>query len=345
MMRFTTGNILESEADILVNTVNTEGVMGKGIALAFKKSFPDNFKSYEAEVKAGRFDVGKVYLYKTQLTHPKYIVNFPTKKHWRYPSRMEWVRSGLVDLLARLKTIDDARSIALPPLGCGNGRLKWHDVKPVMTDMLGRLAGKWEVIIYEPGYKDQTMPDPAVKAKLTAARAILVHLLDRYRILGYEINLLVAHKLSYFMQRVGEPMRLSFDKGTYGPYAHALHHLLRTLNGSYLRFCDEDNKPTTSVTLIDKELAGVQTFIAAHATPEQKQRMDKVLDLIEDFESPYGLELLSTVDFMVQHTGRSDLETVQHEIHNWTDRKKEIMKPYHIQMALERLKHHFQYAN
>lgn len=344
-MRFTTGNILESEADILVNTVNTEGVMGKGIALAFKKSFPENFKCYEAEVKAGRFDVGKVFFYKTRLTHPKYIVNFPTKKHWRYPSKMEWVRSGLEDLLVRLQAIDDARSIALPPLGCGNGRLKWNDVKPLMTAMLEPLAGKWDIIIYEPGYKDQTMPDPAAKAKLTAARAILVHLLDRYRILGYEINLLVAHKLSYFMQRVGEPMRLSFDKGTYGPYAHALHHLLRTLNGSYLRFRDEDNKPTTSVTLIDKELEGVQAFIEEHATQEQKQRMEKVLALIEDFESPYGLELLSTVDFTVQQIGKSDMDQVMREIHNWTERKREIMKPYHIQVALERLQAHFHYAN
>jgi len=344
MIRYTIGNILSDEADVLVNTVNTEGVMGKGIALAFKKSFPANFKHYEREVKAGKAQVGRVIVFATGLTHPKYIVNFPTKKHWRHPSKMAYVEEGMQDLVEQMGRISDARSIALPPLGCGNGKLNWSDVKPVMLRYLEPLSEHWNITIYEPGFKDQKMVERK-DVPLTAARAILLHLLDRYRILGYDINLLVAQKMTYLMQRFGEPMKLEFVKGPYGPYAHNLNFLLQKLNGAYLWYKEEDNKPTTTVKLEGAKLNDVERFIAEQATEEQRKRMDEVLDLIQGLETPYGLELLSTVDFVMHRTGKRQLQEIQQEIHNWTDRKKDLMKPQHIKLVHTRLQQHLSYAN
>jgi O-acetyl-ADP-ribose deacetylase (regulator of RNase III) len=344
MITYTVGNILNDQADILVNTVNTEGVMGKGIALAFKKAFPGNFKDYEREVKEGRAQVGRVMVFATGLTHPKYIINFPTKKHWRHPSKMAYVEEGLKDLVERLQAITDARSIALPPLGCGNGKLDWADVKPLMLRYLEPLSATWDIIIYEPGFKDQKMVERK-EVPLTAARAILLHLLDRYRILGYDINLLVAQKMTYLMQRFGEPMKLEFVRGPYGPYAHNLNFLLQKLNGAFLWYKEEDNKPTTTVKLEASKLAEVERFIAEQADDAQRKRMDQVLDLIQGLETPYGLELLSTVDFVMHQTGKRDVAAIQEEIHNWTDRKKELMKPQHIKLVHGRLVQHMSYAN
>jgi O-acetyl-ADP-ribose deacetylase (regulator of RNase III) len=343
MIKCTVGNILSDHADVLVNTVNTEGVMGKGIALAFKKAFPGNFKHYEQVVKEGHASVGKVILFRTGLTHPKYIVNFPTKKHWRHPSKMEYVEAGLQDLVEQLEAITDARSIALPPLGCGNGKLNWAEVKPVMLRYLEPLSTRWAITIYEPGLQDQRMVERK-EVPLTAARAILLHLLDRYRILGYDINLLVAQKMTYLMQRFGEPMKLEFVRGPYGPYAHNLNFLLQKLNGAYLWYKEEDNKPTTTVKLEADKLAEVERFIQEQASDEQRQRMDQVLDLIQGLETPYGLELLSTVDFVMHQTGKRDVAEIQEEIHNWTDRKKELMKPQHIQLVHRRLMQHLSHS-
>ncbi len=344
MIRYTVGNILSDHADVLVNTVNTEGVMGKGIALAFKKAFPGNFKHYENEVKDGHAQVGRVILFRTGLTHPKYIINFPTKKHWRHPSKMAYVEDGMKDLVEQLNTITDARSIALPPLGCGNGKLNWSEVKPLMLKYLEPISDTWSITIYEPGFKDQKMVERK-EVPLTAARAILLHLLAQYRILGYDINLLVAQKMTYLMQRFGEPMKLSYERGTYGPYAHNLNFLLQKLNGAYLWYKEEDNKPTTTVKLESSKLAEVERFIAEQANDAQRARMDQVLALIEGLETPYGLELLSTVDFVMHQTGKRDPVAIQEEIHNWTDRKKDLMKPQHIKLVHGRLMQHLSYPN
>lgn len=336
MIDYKVGNILNDEADILVNTVNTVGVMGKGIAAAFKKSFPANFKAYAEEVKEGRFQVGRVMFFPTGMLHPKYVVNFPTKKDWKHPSKMAYVEEGLKDLVAKLKNIDDARSIAIPPLGCGNGRLDWNDVKPVMLRYLQDLPSDWKVTIYEPGFKDQKQ---VVKKELplTNARAMFISLLSNYRILGNDINLLVAHKMAYLLQRMGEPLRLNFEKGPYGPYAHNLTFLLQKLNGAYLWYKEEENKPTTSIRLEESKLEEVEAYLEAHISTEQADRLQRVSAMIEGLESPYGLELLGTVDYIMQGSDLRDLEGIIAGIHHWTDRKREIMKPHHIKVAYERV--------
>ena len=129
MLRFTQGNLLDSGAEALVNTVNTVGVMGKGIALMFKEAFPENYKIYEAACKHGEVRIGQMLVTeRRELLGPKWIINFPTKKHWRNPSRIEWIEAGLNDL-RNVILVNRIRSIALPPLGSGNGGLNWANVR------------------------------------------------------------------------------------------------------------------------------------------------------------------------------------------------------------------------
>ncbi|WP_096356782.1 type II toxin-antitoxin system antitoxin DNA ADP-ribosyl glycohydrolase DarG [Mucilaginibacter gotjawali] len=148
MIIYKVGNILDAKAEALVNTVNTVGVMGKGIALQFKNEFPENYKEYTEAVNRKEITVGKVQVVPVNgLNGVKYIVNFPTKAHWRYPSKIEWIKDGLKDLHKQVKVLK-IESIAVPPLGCGNGGLNWDDVKPIIVEALSDLD--INVFVYEP---------------------------------------------------------------------------------------------------------------------------------------------------------------------------------------------------
>lgn len=331
MIRFTTGNILESQSEALINTVNTVGVMGKGIALSFKKTFPNVFKEYKKSVDIGEFKTGKVQLVATGQLSPKYVVNFPTKEHWRNPSKLEYIEEGLLDL--RNKIIDyKIQSISIPPLGCGNGKLNWYDVKPLMLDILREVSEKVDILIYEPGFSDQRMIQKQ-NVELTPPRAMLIYLLKEYQTLGYSVNMLVTQKLAYFLQIKGEPLNLIYEKGHYGPYAHKLLHLLKYLNGYYLWFKEEDNTPGTTINIDKKNYSRVEKYIENELSEIQVMRIREILEFIHGYESPYGLELLATVDFIKRSTNIQDLDTLKNEIYNWTTRKKKLMKPFHIETA------------
>ncbi|MCP3932773.1 MAG: macro domain-containing protein, partial [Bacteroidetes bacterium] len=302
--------------------------------LAFKKAFPDNYKIYREACQKGQFSVGDILVTQTGQLTPKFIINFPTKIHWRGWSKIEYIEVGMKELV---KTIinNQIKSIAIPPLGCGNGGLKWEVVKPIIVNNLKNIEQDVNAIIYEPGFNNQTV---AIKKNisLTPARAMLLLALKNYQILGYSTNLLVAQKIAYFLQRFGEPLNLQYQKGHYGPYSHRLQHLLKYLNGYYLKFKHEDVKPSTMVYL--NHFEKVKEYSEKELGVEQLQRLKNVQMLIEGFESPYGLELLATVDFICQEGKIGDTDKIIDEIGTWTKRKKEIMKPYHIKVAHQRLK-------
>jgi len=337
MIKYTTGNIIQADAEALVNTVNTVGVMGKGIALAFKKAFPNNYKIYKQVCEDKKFNIGDLLITNTGQLTPKLIVNFPTKKHWRGRSKIEFVEVGM---RALVKAINEKgiNSIAIPPLGCGNGGLKWREVKPIILKELETIKNEIEVIIFEPGFNNQVFK-PKKIINLTPARAMLLTALKDYQVLGYSINLLVTQKIAYFLQRFGEPLNLNYEKGHYGPYAHKLQHLIKHLNGYYLKFSHEETKPSTPVYLnnFDK----VEKYNQENLTNEQRKRLKDLQNLIEGFESPYGLELLATVDFIFKQESIEDTDEIISQIGNWTKRKKKIMKPFHIKVAHQRLKEYY----
>lgn len=151
------GDLLQSDTEALVNTVNCVGVMGRGVALQFKKAFPENYKYYENACQQGQMRIGQVLVFKMQHKNPpQYIINFPTKRHWRNKSRIEDLKKGLISLkfeIIRYKI----KSIAIPPLGCGLGGLEWTNVKPLILDTLSGLDDV-EIILYEPYNKDIKIP-------------------------------------------------------------------------------------------------------------------------------------------------------------------------------------------
>lgn len=333
MIQFTTGNILKSDAEALVNTVNTVGVMGKGIALAFKKAFPDNYKIYRKVCDNKELKTGKVLLTETGRLSPKYIINFPTKEHWREKSKIEYIADGMKDLVKVIRE-KNIKSIAIPPLGCGNGGLDWKIVKPLILKELTSIKSDLKITIYEPGFNNQTVIKKQ-EVKLTPARAMLLLALNGYKVLGYSTNLLVAQKLAYFIQRLGEPLNLEFEKGYYGPYSHRLQHLLKYLNGWYLHFNPDQTRPGTTIKL--NYIEQVESYSETNLSKLQKERLYNLTTLIDGFESPYGLELLATVDFIQQQGSVRTPKEIENEISQWTNRKKELMKSYHIQVAHQRV--------
>lgn len=338
------GNILDADAEALVNTVNTQGVMGAGVALQFKKAFPDNFKLYEKTSKAGKIIVGKIFVTETgKITNPKYIINFPTKQHWRYPSKLVWIKDGLEDL-KKFIIKKKIRSIALPPLGCGNGKLDWNDVKSLIISALEGI-NNLQVILFEPSdfaYQKVSSKTYTKMPSLTSTRAMIIALLQRYRILGYELTLLEAQKLVYFLERFGEPLKMKFSKGTYGPFSEVLTHVLSDLDGHYIAGMKQKTaKPFDKIIINKNELPKVYNFIENKCTDEQKIRLDNVYKLIEGFESPLGMELLATVDYVINFESGNELFAdleLENKIYSWSPRKKKLIKKEYIDIALDRLK-------
>jgi O-acetyl-ADP-ribose deacetylase (regulator of RNase III) len=345
MISFEKNNILNIKAEALVNSVNLAGVMGKGIALAFRETFPENYKLYRKACEVKEIDIGKIFVTETGQFFPKYIINFPTKKHWRLPSKYEWIDAGLRSLKEWLRE-NEIKSIAIPPLGSGNGKLDWTRIKVMILDALKEFENKLEIVVLEPSEQFETKPSLAkTDAKLTPARAMLLYIMSRYQVMGYEINLLVVQKIAYILQRLGEPLRLRFEKGYYGPFAYNLLPVLKAMKPYYINFKSLDNaKPSTVLKQNQSTIKEVEEYVEINLTKDQKDHLKKTLDLIKDFETPFGLELLGTVDYIFTQENRIlESKEVLGEIKNWTNRKKKLFKLYHIDVAKEKLQEYFSY--
>jgi len=351
MIRYTQGNLLDAEVEAVVNTVNTVGVMGKGIALMFKEAFPDNFKRYAAACKAQEIRVGHVFATERHaLLGPKWIVNFPTKQHWRQPTKLEWIVDGLKDLRAFIRD-QEIRSIAIPPLGCGNGGLDWSQVRPEIEAALDELEGV-DIVVFEPTAKYQNVAKRSGVQKLTPARALIAELVRRYWVLGMECSLLEIQKLAWFLERNIErlspdnPLDLRFEANKYGPYANRLDHLLDALDGSYLH-CEKrlaDAGPLDVVWFDEDKKDYVQTYLRGQETKPYLAALTATSDLIDGFESPLGMELLATVDWLLDREACSaTVEGIKEGLQRWPAgaqaavRKVRLFDDRLIGLALERL--------
>lgn len=326
MIEFQTGDLLAADAEALVNTVNCVGVMGRGVALQFKKAYPDNFAAYEAVCARGELKPGDVFVTETrQLTNPRFILNVATKDHWRGDSRLEWVEKGLVGILAEIRR-RNIKSIAIPPLGCGLGGLEWDVVRPRIARMLSAVPDV-RAIVFEP----KGAPEPALMAKrkdapnMTPGRATLIALANRY-LAGFmdpSVTLLEIHKLMYFMQAAGQPLRLSFQEALYGPYAENLRHVLNAIEGWFIRgYSDGGDAPDKEVELVYDFVPQAMTII--DSDPETKARFDRVADLVNGFETPFGMELLATTHWVAAHKGARTAEEAIELVHNWNERKAQF---------------------
>ncbi len=339
MIKYITGDVLQSDAEALVNTVNCVGIMGRGIALQFKNSYPDNFKYYKQACDAHEVVPGKMLIYETGLlTNPRYIINFPTKRHWKGKSRLEDIESGLDALVADIKQLN-IRSIAIPPLGSGLGGLPWATVKQLIQQRMSDVPGV-RVVIYEPS--DLKVNTKSVNIpQMTPSRAAIVKLIDRYlaSLIDPFISLLEVQKLMYFMQECGEPLSLNYEKGQYGPYAPNLRHVLRSLEGYYISgYGDGGDDPKKPLSLVPGAVDDADAFLG-DGNADTEQNLKKVFALVEGFETSFGLELLATVHWiLVDDTTISD-DNLINSVHAWSARKKRFT-PHQILIARHRLQQH-----
>lgn len=338
MITITKGNLIEGDAEALVNTVNCVGYMGKGIALQFKKAFPENFKAYEKACRGKEVQPGKMFVFDTSsLVNPRYLINFPTKRHWRGKSRPKEIEAGLRALIQEIRE-RNIRSIAVPPLGCGLGGLEWNIVRPMIERAFSELPDI-QVLLYEPvgAPEPKKMPVRTPRPKMTVARALLVKLMQRYSELDYRLTLLEIQKLAYFLQETGEPLRLKFEAGHYGPYAHNLNKVLEILEGHFIRGYGDSQAPDVEIELLPGAVKAAESFLAKHQ--DSQKRLKKVANLIEGFETPYGMELLATVHWVTFHSEqppRNADEAVQ-AVQRWSERKQRMFRPGHIRVAWKRL--------
>jgi O-acetyl-ADP-ribose deacetylase (regulator of RNase III) len=276
-----------------------------------------------------------MFVYETgALTNPKFIINFPTKRHWRGKSRMEDIDSGLralaVEILKR-----GINSIAIPPLGSGLGGLDWSDVRPRIENTL-RGFNDLRVVIFEPNgtpasFKAREVPD------MTAGRAALVALMHRYLggLMDPFVSLLEVHKLMYFMQEAGEPLKLKYEKFSYGPYAKNLSHVLKAIEGHLVSgYADGGDNPEKALELVPGAVSDAQAFL--NDKKETVSRFARVDQLVEGFETPFGLELLSTVHWVVTHEGATNVVEATNRVHSWNDHKKRFSLRQ-VEIAYDRL--------
>jgi O-acetyl-ADP-ribose deacetylase (regulator of RNase III) len=351
MIKFTQGNLLDAPVEALVNTVNTVGVMGKGIALMFKEAFPQNFRAYEAACKNKEITIGHMFVTETSaLEGPRWIINFPTKKHWRQPSQLKWIVEGLNDLRRVIQDLE-IRTIALPPLGSGNGGLDWKEVRKEIQQALEDLKDV-NIVVYEPTDKYQNVAKRTGVEKLTPARVLIAEIIRRYWVLGIECTYLEVQKLGWFLERaikalgVEDPLKFQFKADKYGPYSDRLRHLLDSLDGTYLH-CNKrlsDASPTDTIWFDETRKQYVDLFLMQ----EESRPLNKVLDLaskrIDGFESPLGMELLATVDWLIERQHKEpNVESIRSGLREWpageaaAERKLRLFDARLIQLAINQL--------
>lgn len=309
MLRLVQGNLLEAQVEAVVNTVNTVGVMGKGIALAFRNAYPENYRLYAAACKADEVRIGRMFVTENLSLHgPRWIVNFPTKKHWRHPSRPVWIRDGLDDLI-RVVRRHDIRSLAIPPLGCGHGGLDWDEVRSMIESAVSELPDA-DVLLFEPTDSYMTPPKTEGARRLTPARALILDAIRRYGVLGIDCSYLEVQKLAYFVERaiidagLENHLRLEFRANRYGPYSDRLRHVLDGLDGAWLHSEKRlaDSGPFDRLWFDESKGNELNDYLR-NEMAEYRAVLVRLGGLIDGFESPFGMELLATVDWLLGREG------------------------------------------
>jgi O-acetyl-ADP-ribose deacetylase (regulator of RNase III) len=343
MIEISQGNLLEAPVEALVNTVNTKGIMGTGIALQFKQAFPAMFRDYERACKAGEVRLGKMHIYDLGGLNggPRWIINFPTKGHWRVQSRLTDIEAGLEDLIATVRRLR-IRSIAVPPLGCGHGGLNWSDVRPRIEAAFANVP-EVKALLFAPGRvpEAEAMPNLTERPKMTVGQAALIALMDRYlkALLDPFVSLLEIHKLMYFLQETGQELKLQYEAKPYGPYAKNLRQVLIRLEKHYTQgYGDGKDVPTRPIELLPGAVEEAKAFLAQH--PDILKRMNRVVELINGYEDSYGLELLSTIHWVMRDNAeaREKPQAAIEAVRKWTPRKRRNLKPDHLLKAWQRLK-------
>lgn len=340
------GNLLEADAEALVNTVNTVGVMGKGIALQFKRAFPENFRSYERACRRREVRLGRMLVHEVgAMGNPSYIINFPTKGHWKSGSKLEDIRSGLRDLRTVIENLG-IRSVALPPLGCGNGGLDWAEVYPAIREELSVLDSV-RVMVYPPegAPPPAAMPIRTKRPSMTRSRAALMLAFERYVersiLAGFsdtrQLSIVEAQKVAYFLGVAGWSAELDFVPSHYGPYSQAVDRFISHVEGHFISGYGDGGSGSKAVL----ELGGEALRQARELLGDDRDHrtaLDRLEEIVDGFEFPYGIELLATVHYVAARSeGLARIDDVVGEIKAWSKRKGEIFRREQAALAYDHL--------
>jgi O-acetyl-ADP-ribose deacetylase (regulator of RNase III) len=332
------GDLLKQSSEAIVNTVNCVGVMGKGIALQFKQRWPQNFKAYAAACEDGKVQPGRMFIYDLgEWEKPRFIINFPTKEHWREDSKIEYIQEGLRDLLAEVERLG-IKSISLPPLGCGNGGLDWRDVKRLVINAF-KDHPQIQVDLFEPkgAPPPQEMVNRTKKPAMTAVRAAILKIFSTYREMEYPLSAIESQKLAYFLEEAGQPLKLEFIKHNYGPYSAKLRHVLKAMDGHYLAGVG-DFSGDSEIAVIPEALVEAETYLKTSGDDDVGERVARIRKLIEGFETPYGMELLATVHWVGARDPRvRTVDDAIEAVHSWNERKRALLRKEHVELAWRRL--------
>lgn len=306
MITYTKGNMFECNADCLVNTVNCEGFMGKGIAYQFKMKFPENNKSYIKACRSGKLTVGRIHYY---IEDGITIVNFPTKNKWRENSKMEYIETGMdsfIELLPKL----DVKKIAIPPLGCGNGGLIWTDVKKVIENKIISLADKYDFVIFEPSSSYKVVPKKPPKISVSG-----LVLLD-IRLHLKKFNSIRLQKAGYFVNLFMEEDYFKFDKWKYGPYSHSIDIVAKNIR-EYQEYYGIDNSQATfeQVYQVICSEKVEQKFSKLHIA------VTKSTEYVNAIKTDKKLEGVATVLYLVQNAEPKNREELINSFKHWSEDK------------------------
>jgi O-acetyl-ADP-ribose deacetylase (regulator of RNase III) len=346
MITYHTGDLFDTDVDALVNTVNTVGVMGKGLALQFKRRFPDNFRQYADACQRGEVELGRMFVVSViELSTPRYIINFPTKSHWRSRSHLDAIEAGLEDL-KRVVNALGLTSIAVPALGAGNGGLKWADVKQVIENHLRPLSDV-DVQVFPPAQVHRPLLPGVVG--MTWAASCVVELIRAYGLRKIDMDpdqprISASHleiqKLLYFANLAVPALELDFSRGNYGPYSDAVRRLIQDMEGSFVEGFGDGTRAVQELAPIAPTPAGVAAssqFIKDTGKDTRHHLVEPTLRLVEGFEGPYELELLASTHWAATHGGAHNPQEAARFIRSWTPRKARLFTDYHIECAWKHL--------
>jgi len=325
MLKFLNGDILNDFSEAIVNTVNCVGIMGRGIALQIKEKYPDNFKFYKKYCDSKDVKVGKMLVYKTNnLLGLKFIINFPTKEHWKEYSKYEYISSGLKDL-RRVIIENNIKSIAIPPLGCGNGGLEWNVVKQYIIEDLSDL--NININVYEPNIEKNLMAKDEITEKQAMVYLLYKNYIENKIRLNDEIYIsnLESQKLPYFLQEAGYNLDLNFKKYIFGPYSEQLLNILNSMNNSLIRGFNKNIKTPNLSKIVIIEGKNNDVLNCLNRTDnDYKSKINKVFKLINGFSGSFDLELLASIHYLIRYEKNNNLDSIIKNLHSWNDRKKKI---------------------
>ncbi len=326
MISYKCGNILRDDAQVLVNPVNCVGIMGKGLALQFKKEYPENFKAYAKECKAGNIIPGKIFIYDSgSIFDQRYIVNFPTKKHWRSKSRLEDIELGLKDFVKKIKQYQ-MKSIAIPPLGCGLGGLEWDSVRHLIEREFNSVKDV-DIRVYMPESKCKISCD-----ELSEKRKLFLSLICLYKQNGIEvqnddsIGLEELQELGYILEKSGGNLGISFSIKNQVLMSKGLQNVINDMEPQYFR------KKQMNTGRVDIAIDLQQTRLFSIEHPVIK----KASKILEGYESPFGIYLLTMVDWIGTNSKIGNVETLN-KIKLNKKNFKYIPTDYQINGVVERL--------